>query len=234
MGNEMEIMDQLISQIVSGKFNPHEKLPSENETADQFKVPRATARKAYERLEELGYVYKQQGKGSYVKDRHKQIELVLSGDVSFTQKMEEKGYDFKTKHIFCRQIKYNKKIYDFLEAEPGDSIYKVGRLRIIDDQPMAVHISYVAKSVFPDIDQVGGELTSMFRYFNSKGYLEFVSKPSLLSISFPTKVQRTFLQCAPLVPLLVLESGCTDKKNGKVLEYRNIYYRSDCFTYVMP
>ena len=234
MSNEMEIVDKLVALIVSGKYNAHDKLPSENEIADQYKVPRITARKAYERLEELGHIYKKQGKGSYVKDRYRQIELVLSGDVSFSQKMIEKGYDFQSKTIFCREIKYNKKICNNLEINEEDRIFKVGRLRYIDQQPIALHISYVAKSVFMDIDTEGMEITSMFKYYNSKGYSEFCSKPSILSVSFPTKSQRKLLNCPYLIPLLVLESGCMDEKTGKVLEYTKILYRSDCFSYVIP
>ncbi|MDR3599245.1 MAG: GntR family transcriptional regulator [Desulfosporosinus sp.] len=234
MSNEMEILDKLVSLIVSGKYNAHDKLPSENEIADQYKVPRITARKAYERLEELGYIYKKQGKGSYVKDRYRQIELVLTGDVSFSQKMIEKGYNFQSETIFCKEISYNKKIYDSLETAEEDKIFKVGRLRYIDQQPIALHISYVAKSVFSDIEVVGMNITSMFKYYNSKGYTEFCSKPSILSVSFPTKSQRKLLNCPSLIPLLVLESGCTDKKTGTVLEYLKIFYRSDCFSYVIP
>lgn len=234
MSNEIEIMDKLVSLIVSGKYNAHDKLPSENEVADLYKVPRITARKAYEQLEEMGYIYKKQGKGSYVKDRYQQIELVLSGDVSFSQKMIEKGYDFQSKTIFCMEIKYNKKIYDYLETDKEDRIFKVGRLRYIDQQPIALHISYVAKSVFKDIDAVGRDITSMFKYYKSKGHLEFCSKPGILSVSFPTKYQRKLLNCTYLIPLLVLESGCTDKKTGTVLEYIKIFYRSDCFSYVIP
>jgi len=234
MSNEMEIVDKLVSLIISGRYNAHDKIPSENEIADQYKLPRISVRKAYERLEELGYVYKKQGKGSYVKDRNKQIELVLSGDVSFSQKMIAKGYDFQSKTIFCREIKYNQEISDYLETSTQDRVFKVGRLRYIDQQPIALHISYVAKSVFKDIDAVGMDITSMFKYYHSKGYLEFSSKPSILSISFPTKSQRDLLNCPYLIPLLVLESGCMDKKTGTVLEYIKIFYRSDCFSYVIP
>lgn len=234
MSNEMEIVDKLVSLMVSGKYKAHDKLPSENEIADQYKMPRITARKAYERLRELGYVYKKQGKGSYVKDRYKQIELVLSGDVSFSQKMIEKGYDFQSKTIFCREIKYDKRIHDSLETYEEDRVFKVGRLRYIDQQPIALHISYVAESVFQDIDAVGMDITSMFNYYHSKGYREFYSKPSVLSVSFPSKSQRNLLNCTSLIPLLVLESGCTDKKTSTVLEYTRILYRSDCFSYVIP
>lgn len=231
LSGEMLIVDKLVFQIISGKYNAHDKLPSENVIADQYKVPRITARKAYERLEELGYIYKKQGKGSYVRDRHKQIELVLSGDVSFSRKMIEKGYDFQSNNIFCREIQYNKKIYDFLEAEQSDRIFKVGRLRFIEQQPIAIHISYVAKSVFNDIDTVGRHITSMFKYYSDKGYHDFCSKPSVLSISFPTKSQRQLLNCTYLIPILVLESGCIDRRSHKVLEYTRILYRSDRFSF---
>ncbi|KLU60271.1 putative HTH-type transcriptional regulator YurK [Peptococcaceae bacterium CEB3] len=234
MSAETEIAERLISEIVSGRYNVHERLPSENEIAGKYKVPRITARKAYEKLEELGYVYRQQGKGSYVKDRLTQIELVLSGGVSFSQKMLEKGYDFESRNIFSREIKYNKRIYDCLETGEKDRVFKIGRLRFIDGQPIALHISYIAKSVFPDIAAEGANLTSMFSYYNSKGYHEFLSKPSLLSVSFPTKLQRKLLGCTYLVPLLALQSGCIDKRTGAVLECTKILYRCDRFSYIMP
>jgi len=229
LSGETVIMDKLVSQILSGEYRAHEKLPSENEIADRYKVPRMTARKAYEKLEELGYIYKKQGKGSYAQDRRRQIELVLSGDVSFSQKMTEKGYDFHSENIFCEKIKYDKEIYDFLEAPPEERVFKVGRLRFIDRQPIAIHISYVAKSLFRDIDQEGARITSMFKYYNSKGYEQFCSKPSILSVSFPTESQRELLGCTYLIPLLVLESGCIDQRSGRVLDYTRIFYRSDRF-----
>jgi len=234
MPNELEIVDKIVSLIVTGKYNAHDKLPSENEIADNYMVPRITARKAYERLEELEYVYKKQGKGSYVRDRNREIELVITGDVSFSQKMLEKGYDFHSQNIFCRPIKYTKKIYDYLETDPTDRVFQIGRLRYIDQKPIALHISCVAQSVFPDIDVRGTGITSIFDYFNSQGYTEFCSKPSFLRVSFPTKFQRKIFACGYLIPLLVSESGCIDKITGTVLEYRKIFYRSDCFSYVIP
>jgi GntR family transcriptional regulator len=230
MSNELEIVDKLIAQIASGRLAAHEKLPSENEVADKWQVPRITARKAYERLEELGYIYKIQGKGSYVKGRNQQIELVLGGGSSFTQKMQEKGYNLHSENIFCKAIKYNKKVYDALEVNEEETVFKVGRLRFIDGQPIALHISYVAQSVFGDIETAGQEITSMFAYYRSQGYSEFSSKPSIISVAFPTKSQRKYLECTQLTPLLVLESGCLDKNSGRVLDYAKIFYRSDCFS----
>ncbi|MFD0681905.1 MULTISPECIES: GntR family transcriptional regulator [unclassified Paenibacillus] len=233
MSEEIDIMDHLIEEIQRGKYDPDDKLPSENELADLFRVPRMTARKAYERLQELGYVYSKQGKGSFVQDRHQRIPLILSGHVSFSQKMIEQGYDYQSKNIFCEPIDYNNKIYQSLRAEEQDRVFKVGRLRIIEGQPIALHISYVAESMFTEIEWTGREITSMFEFYKSQGFTEFQSTQTLLSVIYPSKYERELLSCSSLIPLLVLESECLDSASGRTLEYSKILYRADYFTYVI-
>ncbi|OIK15125.1 transcriptional regulator [Bacillus sp. MUM 116] len=231
MAEELEIVDEMISDIKSGKYDPDDKLPSENELADRFHVPRINIRKAYERLQELGYIYSRQGKGSFVKDRKNQIPLVLSGDVSFSKKMRELGYHLESKTIFCEEIAYNKKIFRFLGVEETERVFKIGRLRLVDQKPIAIHISYVTQTVFENIADVGHDITSMFDFYNKNGFFNFSSAPSILSVAFPSKMEREILECSSLVPLLVIESGCLDKESGTVLEYTKILYRSDRFTY---
>ncbi len=232
MADEMVvIVDDIISDIQEGKYDPNDKLPSENELADKYMVPRIRIRKAYERLQELGYIYSRQGKGSFVKDRKSQIPLVLSGDVSFSKKMLELGYRLESRTIYCEEIEYNKKIFRFLGVEEDDKVFKIGRLRFVDQTPIALHISFVAQLVFKDIEMAGLEITSMFDYYNKQGFTDFSSAPSTLSVVFPTKFEREVLECSSLVPLLELESGCLDKEGGTVLEYTKILYRSDRFTY---
>ncbi|EKN65916.1 GntR family transcriptional regulator [Neobacillus bataviensis LMG 21833] len=231
MVDEMLIVDEMIADIQSGKYEQEEKLPSENELADQYLVPRITIRKAYERLQELGYIYSKQGKGSFVKDRKKQIPLMLSGNVSFSKKMSEMGYPFETRAIFCEKTDYNKGIFQFLGVDKMDKVFKIGRLRLVDQTPVALHISFVAQSVFQDIEAEGRDITSMFDYYHKRGFSEFTSASSTLSVKFPSKFEREVLGCSSLVPLLVLESGCLDQVTGTVLECTKIIYRSDRFTY---
>jgi len=230
---EMQIVDSLVKHIHSGKYKPDDKLPSENELAEQFNVPRIKVRKAYERMQELGYINSKQGKGSYVKDRRNQIPLVLTGDVSFSKKMAELGYHFQSKNIFCNEITYDEKIFQSLGVCEEGQVFRVGRLRIVDQMPIALHISYVAKSNFPDIEVTGKDITSMFQYYHQKGFTEFMSGSSIVSVIFPSKEERVILDCSSLVPLLALESACIDKETGIVLEHTKILYRSDCFTYVI-
>lgn len=230
---ETKIMDELISNINDEKYNSNDKLPSENDLADVYGIPRIKVRKAYERLEEMGYIYSRQGKGRYLRPRHKQIDLILSGNESFSEKIINKGYDFLSKNIMFEKIQYDEKIFKELGEDADGEVYKIGRLRIIDKIPIALHISYVSSVTFPGIEVLGKNISSMFEYYRNNGYSEIISEKSILSVSFPTEQERKIFECSSLIPLLVLETNSIDGKTKKVLEFTKILYRCDHFKYII-
>lgn len=63
------LMEQLKEDILSGKIQAGEKLPSENELAAQFCISRHTVRKALSILENEGYITAQHGKGTFCSKR---------------------------------------------------------------------------------------------------------------------------------------------------------------------
>lgn len=233
MSEKMMLVDELITQIKEGRYKPNEKLPSENELADQYRIPRMIVRKAYEQLQDLGFIFSKQGRGSYVQNRKQQIPLILTGDISFSEKMNELGFDFRSENICCEKIQFDSEVFHALKVDPEDEVYKISRLRIVDGCPIALHTSYAAKTVFPQIDRDGRKITSIFQYYKTQGYKEFTSGQSQLSVVFPIESERKILQCSSLIPLLLLESLCMDKETGTVLEFSSIKYRSDCFTYLI-
>ncbi|MGG0718021.1 GntR family transcriptional regulator [Robertmurraya massiliosenegalensis] len=233
MSEKAMLVDRLISEIRAGNYKPNDKLPSENELADFYQVPRMVVRKAYERLQELGYIFSKQGKGSYVQNQKLQIPLILTGDVSFSEKMRELNYQFETKNLTCERITYDSLIYHALKVRKDDAVYKISRLRIVEDCPIAVHTSYLSQSIFEKIDREGGSISSIFQYFYQQGYNDFEPMKTELTVIFPNKTEREQLKCPSLVPLLSLESGCVDRNSGQVLEYSRNIYRSDCFTYLI-
>jgi GntR family transcriptional regulator of arabinose operon len=64
-----QIMEDLKEQIFSGKLQPGDKIPSENQLAENYQVSRQTVRKAIEMLVNEGYVYAQHGKGTFCSER---------------------------------------------------------------------------------------------------------------------------------------------------------------------
>jgi len=224
-------MDDMMNQIMSKDLQPGSKLPSENKLAEKYSVPRMTVRNALIKLEEQGYIYSLQGKGRYLKEKSIQIQLPLTGDTSFTEKMEHMGYDLRTENITFEKAAYDEKIYEILRASKSDAVYQIGRLRYINEEPIAIHYSFVKEATFPGIIQEGREILSMFSYYRKQGIEHFTSKKTTLNVTFPTLKEQKLLSCRSMVPLIVVESDCFDKKSSQVLEYTKALYRSDTFKY---
>lgn len=233
MKTETIILDRCIKWIKEHQSDTHKKLPSENELADKLKVPRNVVRKAYEWLDLLGYTYSQQGKGRFIRARKKKINLVLSGVESFSEKIRGLGHHLDTQIITSKKIRFNEYIYNILQLPETAIVYKISRLRIVDGEPMAIHTSYLPVELFPNIVQDSARIDSLFAYHAANGYVNLRSNPGVLYTDYPTAKERKYLKCRNLVPLLVLESNCTDMDTNKVLEYTQIKYRSDCFDYII-
>ncbi len=70
------IKEFIFSQIESGNWPEHSRVPSENELCAQFNVSRMTARRALQELTEQGVLYRTQGVGSFVASAKSQSALL--------------------------------------------------------------------------------------------------------------------------------------------------------------
>lgn len=61
-----KIYNHLMEEIRSGKYHDGDRIPTEKELAEEFKVSRITTKKALELMVENGYITRIPGKGSYV------------------------------------------------------------------------------------------------------------------------------------------------------------------------
>lgn len=67
----MQIAEYFKAQITEGIINPGDQLLTESEIATKFNVSRHTVRIALMQLEKVGYIYKEQGKGTFCSLRNK-------------------------------------------------------------------------------------------------------------------------------------------------------------------
>lgn len=228
---EMVIVDDLMNQIVNKELKPGSKLPSENALVDRYRVPRMTVRNALLKLEERGYIYSVQGKGRYLKEEAMQIQLPLTGSTSFSEKMKSMGYDYRSENVDFSLVPFESKVYSILQANQTDAVYRIGRLRYINNEPIAIHYSFVKEVNFPTIKEDGPTIDSMFSYYRNLGYKKFSSNQTLLSVTFPTIQEQKLLSCKSMVPLIVVETNCVDSDTNNILDHTKIIYRGDRFKY---
>lgn len=61
-----QLVDQVKNAIIQGELKEHELLPSVRALSGQLKISALTVKKAYDRLEQDGFVHTVHGKGTYV------------------------------------------------------------------------------------------------------------------------------------------------------------------------
>lgn len=64
-----QVKNEILSWLQAGRFRPDELMPSENELAERFDVSRQTVRQTFGELEREGWLYRVQGKGTFVAER---------------------------------------------------------------------------------------------------------------------------------------------------------------------
>ncbi|MDB5054650.1 MAG: araR [Bacilli bacterium] len=62
----LQLKQEILSWFHSGQFMPTEQMPSENEIAEKFQMSRQTVRQTFGELEQEGWLYRIQGKGTFV------------------------------------------------------------------------------------------------------------------------------------------------------------------------
>ncbi|WP_042477254.1 GntR family transcriptional regulator [Bacillus ndiopicus] len=228
---ELRVKDYLLQGILNGTFSLDDKMPSELVLVEQFKVPRIKIRNVYEFIEKMGYIYSKQGVGRFLKHQRKTLEVVMTGDVSFSEKMRKQTANYKSVVTKLERVPANHEIYNKPQIVPEHTVYLVERLRYIDGEPAALHRSYIIADNFPQIKQANNRLTSMYSFYKSNGINMFHSTFSNLSVSFPNELERALLSCEVLVPLVKVESDNWDKEQNQLLEYTEIIYRTDRFSF---
>lgn len=142
----IQLMNIIRDMIDSGELKSGDSIMPERELCTIQNVSRMTVNKAIVNLVNEGFLYRVQGKGTFVsviKQRNR-----FSSMQGFTEVMKEKGIHIKTDILFFEEAKQDEYIRKELKIEnENEMIYKVGRLRYIEDDPFGLEISYIPKSM---------------------------------------------------------------------------------------
>ncbi|GEN56199.1 putative HTH-type transcriptional regulator YbgA [Halolactibacillus alkaliphilus] len=136
------IKRNIIENIDSGKYIPGDKLPTEQALCEMHKVSRTTVRIALQQLVAEGYIYKEQGKGTFVSTPKVQQSLTAAHK-KFTDQMAEQGYVARTKVIELSVIEATEKLSKKLDLKYKDPVNRLVRVRYADQEPLQYEIAFI-------------------------------------------------------------------------------------------
>ncbi|GAB2021671.1 GntR family transcriptional regulator [Pseudolactococcus yaeyamensis] len=131
-----QIKQDLLSELKNHQFTLGDKFYSEADIKQKYSVSSITAVKALNELTTAGYLYRVQGKGTYVS------KSKVSQNVKFSD-IELHSHDHETVKVLSIKQDNQPEILKALGLKPNDSYYQIKRVRFFDDIPFLIHFTHL-------------------------------------------------------------------------------------------
>lgn len=161
----------LFDKIQTQEYLPGQKIPSERELANHYKISRTTTKHAINSLVNKGLLTRKLGKGTFVVSGIDQrFNITFQNSSSMTTSLSSNGFS-----ISNRQIKFFTEIDSaFLRQKlclkRNEPVFGVQRLKLHCDKPVALENSFVPGKLFPDFYQIDFNHIGLYDYMESKGH----------------------------------------------------------------
>lgn len=159
----VETIDDAAQTVASGGLTKHETLanllrsrieklplgsalPPERTLAAEFGVARMTLRHALDELERKGLIVRRQGSGTFTaRPRLNHVVAITS----FTEEMRRLGMSASTVNLGGSLTSAGARIGAKLRVSPSEPVWNIGRLRLADQEPMAIEWVSIPESLVP-------------------------------------------------------------------------------------
>ena len=144
--------------IRNGMIKPGDVLPAEREIALRAELSRVTVRKAVQELVCEGALFKRRGSGTFVRPRVGRVEQSLSALTSFTEDMALRGIAVRTAWLDRGVYLPSPAEVVALGLSSGERVVRLARLRIGNDEPLAIERAALSVATLPDPSMVDSSL----------------------------------------------------------------------------
>jgi len=223
-----QLKEKFAKKIFNNEWAPGQKIPSEAELCDYYHVSRITVRKAIEELVRSGQLTKQQGRGTFV--TNVSMEHKLSKFYSFSEVLERSGMKELTQMLSFEVIYASDKVIEMLSLKPGAQVFMVKRLRMADEMPYTVEVSYIPYLLCPGLTS---ESIIENGLYNSMRKMDVLPERVVEKIS-ATAVDKTEAELMSIKansPAIKLER--VTYSGALTIEYCVSTVRGDFFTYTI-
>jgi GntR family transcriptional regulator len=222
----IEVRELLRSRIQ--RLAPDSVVPSARELGATYNVSAMTVRQALVALQQDGLIYTVKGLGTFVADHKMSKRLTF---VSFTQEVIERGMKPSSRIVNAEKVKItDQQVATDLQVEVGDFVYRIERVRMADNIPMALEESLIPTENAPGL--LEKELkSSLYEIFRDSYERPVVRAECVVSPTNLTKRQAelldTDIKLAALKFLLIAYDSrgrtmerCTSIKRGDRYDLR--------------
>lgn len=219
-----QIAEQLEQQILSGRYAPGDRLPTELVLAQEFGVNRHTLRRAVAELAERGIVRIEQGRGSFVQEDV--IDYRVKKRTRFTENILDARRDPSGVVLAVTDIPADEAVAKALEIRKGSMVVALDRLAVVDGRPVCVSRAHFPKARLPGLAAALAANPSISNALAAAGVTDYSRKTTRVTARLARAADARLLQQAPTRPILLAESVNVDGQ-GRPVEYAVSRWASD-------
>ena len=223
-----QLKEFLRGKIVAGEWDPGTMIPSERELSERYEISRMTARQALVELAREGVLYREQGKGTFVSEP--KLQQALTSLTSFSEDMHARGLHSGSQVLRLELVVAPPLASQALEIAPEEKVVVLERLRMAEDEPIAVETCYLHFSKVEKLLEEDFENNSLYSLLSQKYEI------------IPTRAQQQVeadLCGYREKELLKIEEGAPVLRNrrisfdqwGRSFEYTESAYRADRYIF---
>jgi GntR family transcriptional regulator len=220
----IQISDAIRARIQNGKLPPDSVLPPSEQICEELGITRMTLRQAYNVLAREGLVDAQRGRGTFV--RRPRIERTLGQMAGFSEEMRAWGKKPSSKLLSFERVGPSDPAREFL----GETqVYRIERLRLADNVPMAIEEVQIPVDSCPDLEDFDLSRRSLYEILEGTYHLRLAHCEQIVSACLSNGRQRNLLQIRANVALLKITRRSFSKSDTPAT-YGVTFYRGDLYT----
>jgi GntR family transcriptional regulator len=226
----IQLRDRIADLIRDEGLRPGDKLPTEAQLTQRFKISRPALREALKLLEQDDVIYVEHGRGRFVSAMSAvQVDRPITVFESVTDMARHYGYAPVNKVLSIAEEAADKTIAEKLKLAPGERVIRLERLRLEGDEPILYCIDYIPRSILPtrlyDIDWSGSLLALLEQYRQRPR----MSAATVSAVMLPEEVvERNDL--SGFGPALLIQEICFNAA-GTPVSYAIDYHRGSHFSF---
>lgn len=218
------VKESIIDMIKSGEYQPNTKLPTEAEFCNTFGVSRTTIRTALQQLTVEGYVYRVQGKGTFVAEN--KIKQSLTSTVEqFSEQITLQGKAPSIKVLQLKVIEATDFLAKQFNQNIGDPVNCLERMRYVNDAPLQYEISYLPWHKAPGLDSAACE-KSLYKMLETKYNIKIRKTIEHLELVLADDTISKKLEIPAGSPCFLLETFAY-AEDETAIEYSKTIFRGD-------
>lgn len=225
-----QLKELLIGLIKEGELKPGDKIPSERELCEYHEISRMTVNKALEQLVQEDYLYREKGKGTFVAERKE--SKVFSPLASFTAEMKAQGLTASTKIRDWEIVEAGEELARQLKLAPGERVYRIERLRLIEGTPFLLEKTYLPVKLCPGLKEEMLSDQSLYRILRERYHYRLERAEATVEPVLISGGTAAVLNVAEGIMGLLFYQ-LTFLEGGKPVEYTRAFYRSDDYKFKM-